>query len=853
MATKRVTHVRAPLVKVAMRGLRGHFAILLATAVAVAIGSTYLTTVLALHYQVDSSMRESTQAIAVHDLYVVEGTEGDEASEEPSNTSPSPHVGFEPSWSPLQSEVESAAGVASVLPVFDEVGALFGGNTSSFGADLLPVVFVGGAQGAEWPAIVSGVAPTSSDQVALEQTGAKRRGLTVGDQITVAYGSVSNQVSVSGILRYPAPITNQVTVLLSDAAVHEATSDATLIGSTPSVLGVNLKTGLSPEEAQEGLQNAVGRQGTVFTPSEYASYAASTTNASLRTANLTLFLFVLAALMVSVFIIANTLRVLALRKDKDAQTLWLLGIPKKRIVSFFLTQVVVVAAAGSAIGAAVGAALARGFLSTPVPNLTAVAATAFVTGVLVTLVASIPAAQVLLLGGAAISHFASRGRVAAGLGLTAIGLTGVGLGAFTLPSYPWAYLGVGTVLLALGVPALSPYLLEGWTGHVGGSRKKVLQKKAVGPSTLSWRLAAKDINANPKQGAAATASLLIGVALAAGGATVAQSVSASTANTAEDQITSAFIAQPTPPLQVLPKDALEAVTASPLVSGVADQVGFATFDLERSEKIETVDALLVDPNYLGSLLDLPVVEGAQFDGPNEVVIARAFAKKVGLSVGDELPLASVGGNGFEIVGIAEELLGSTQVAGTPSLADAHPQAMRFPAFAFVTTAPPEKPEIMLGEIKTELRGAPAVEVTEPSGLHTWEEQAAALAHPLLLLILGFAIAASLLAVGSALGLFTVERKKQFRLLSVLGLPKGSIKKVVTKEAAMLAFYGTSMGLLLGLGLGWAVQHYLGSWGYRTYVFPTQTVLIAVAAGLATALVAPRLGATRIAAKQAAGG
>lgn len=839
--------MRLPFFKVSFRGVRTHFTSLLVTVLAVALGTAFLTVLLALHHQNSSSVRASSEATAVSDVYVLAAKD--------------PTTGQRPSLPlSLEKKISSETRVGSVHPLLEEGGALF--EVTSDEAVPLPVTYLGGVEGSEWPKWEEGVPPTRTGDVGLETTAAKRLGLTVGDQVSVAYGPFNEDATISGISKYEVPITAEVLITLTPEAAGEYLQD---LGTTRA-FGVNLKQGADVEEVASHLASHLGTSVDVALQSEYVALTAGPAKAKSDIASLILFVFVVAALLASIFVISNTLRGSVLRQEKETQTLRLLGATKKQVLEIFAGQVLAAATVGGLVGALVGTWIAW-TLSGPHPTWgCSIPTAAFMTGLAVTFVSAIPGAQALLAGPQTIAQFPSKGRASVGMGLSAVGLTGVLLGTLRIPTLPMIYLATGSVLLIFGVLALSPFLLQG-LAHVLSQ-----EKQNSGPSNVSQLLAVRDTKIHPKRGSAATAALILGVTLAVGGATVTNSYTASSTQLVKTQVTVNLIAEPTPPLTVLPEGTTNALKTVQGVKSVEDQVGFAALDLATGSGggATSVKAWLAAPSYLGSSLSLPITEGTPFSGPTEIVVSKNFAKTHDLEVGDTVTLLqdatpdseSLGMEGpdaqgsedvdedalgadLQVVGIAEHLLGSTQIAGTPNLIELSGRAAQFPAFALITVDNPGQLETTLAELRSSAIALPAVNVTPVEGFTLFEGRVH-VADLALLVVLGFAGLAALLSVASALGLSAMERTVQFKLLDTLGLDKRNIRQVVTGEAWMLSLYATTLGTVLGLFLGWTVQHYLKNEGWQVHVFPWQMVLGVYAGAAFIALVAPRLGATRIA-------
>jgi ABC-type antimicrobial peptide transport system permease subunit len=74
---------------------------------------------------------------------------------------------------------------------------------------------------------------------------------------------------------------------------------------------------------------------------------------------------------------------------------------------------------------------------------------------------------------------------------------------------------------------------------------------------------------------------------------------------------------------------------------------------------------------------------------------------------------------------------------------------------------------------------------------------------LVLLVLSIAIAA--VGIVNTLGLSIVERTREIGLLRAVGMGRGQVRAMIRYESVVIAVFGAVLGMLLGVGLAWAVQ------------------------------------------------
>ncbi|MCB1260217.1 MAG: FtsX-like permease family protein, partial [Acidimicrobiales bacterium] len=106
----------------------------------------------------------------------------------------------------------------------------------------------------------------------------------------------------------------------------------------------------------------------------------------------------------------------------------------------------------------------------------------------------------------------------------------------------------------------------------------------------------------------------------------------------------------------------------------------------------------------------------------------------------------------------------------------------------------------------------------------------------------------LIGIANTLTLSIHERTRELGLLRAVGLSRSQLRAAIRWESVVVALFGTVLGLVVGLGFGWALVRALASEGFGSFVVPTDalvviTVLAAVAgvvAGLRPAWRAARL-------------
>ena len=81
-----------------------------------------------------------------------------------------------------------------------------------------------------------------------------------------------------------------------------------------------------------------------------------------------------------------------------------------------------------------------------------------------------------------------------------------------------------------------------------------------------------------------------------------------------------------------------------------------------------------------------------------------------------------------------------------------------------------------------------------------------------------------------------ERTREIGLLRAVGLDRGQTRRMILTEASIIAAFGATLGVILGIGFGWAILYALRDEGFTSFVIPLVSVIIWVAATAILAVV-----------------
>jgi putative ABC transport system permease protein len=108
----------------------------------------------------------------------------------------------------------------------------------------------------------------------------------------------------------------------------------------------------------------------------------------------------------------------------------------------------------------------------------------------------------------------------------------------------------------------------------------------------------------------------------------------------------------------------------------------------------------------------------------------------------------------------------------------------------------------------------------------------------IVVLLALAIFIALMGIVNTLALSIVERTREIGLLRAVGMSRRQLRRSIRYEAAIIATYGAILGLVVGIGYGWALVHALKSQGIDNFSVPIVLLIIAlIVAGIAGVIAA----------------
>ncbi len=689
--------------------------------------------------------------------------------------------------------------------------------------------------------IVSGQAPVGPTQIALDVGTVDQLGISLGEPATVLLPSGQRrefQLSATTQLRGSGfgvgfaswDFPTAQTLLLEKG---EATSLAVL--ADPAASQAVVRDRILP--LLPAGTNAV-------TGDEQASEVSAQLDSGLGFLNTFLLVFAVVSVFVAAFLIYNTFSMLVAQRTRELALLRAIGASRSQVLRSILAEAAVVALVASVLGIVVGAGVARGLQTlfqaagAPFPSGRLVfeprtIVVAVLVGLVITIVSALmPARRAAVIPPvAAMRDEQPAGRVRGRrtvLGGFAVGV-GVGLAVMApelaqTDATGGAYMaGFAAACVLLGVLALSPELARPATAVIG-----------VVFRGINGRIARGNTRRNPRRTAATAGALTIGVCLMATISVLAASTQKSVAGLVDDVIGADFV--------------VTGYGFQPFPGGVGEAIA-ATDGVEAAAVVRqapmrapgTGDTLVsgVDPRAIQRALSLTVVAGSLDDlGEDDTALDSDTAAQIGAGVGTRIRVLSLAGPvDLTVVALYEPAGGLTgyitdlATAGRLGTADQD-------SVVYVVTDSGSDAQTVRSDLEAALEPFPNVQLLDQSQFkQSISDQIGQLLNFLFALLV-LAVLIALLGIVNTLALSVFERTREIGLLRAVGMWRGGIRRTIVIEAFIIAVFGATLGMALGVAFGALLQRVLADQGIEQFAVNVgQLALFLVLASLGGILAA----------------
>jgi putative ABC transport system permease protein len=700
--------------------------------------------------------------------------------------------------------------------------------------------------------LLSGAPPQGADQVAIDATSAETHDIGLGDSIDILLQGPTQTFTVVGIVGFGG----EKDLGGTTSAYFELRTAQDLFGEPGffDSIQVAADEGVTQAQLTALLSDVVPEGAEAMTGAAVAKENADAATQGLEIVGILFSIFAAIALFVGSFIIWNTFTMIVTQRSREIALQRAIGATRRQVLRALMTEALLIGAAASAFGVALGAGVALGLrtlmdlvgFSLPSTSLQVEPRTIWVSmvvGTLVTVVAAlVPAlrATKVLPVEALRESTAGAEKPSGRRGLIGAVLLVVGAAGMATTLYGDADLivfGVGLVMVITGVMVALPALVRPLAALIA--------------APLRWRglpaeLAEQNAARNPRRTAAAAAALMIGLALVVSMSVFASSLKASFGDMTAGQ-TEADLYLATSSAQS-PGFSPSAVAAVRDVPGI-DQVSATGWGEARFEGTPSSYSA-VDPATAEAIMHLEVSAGslAALDNGG-VVVAQDKAAANGWAPGDTVTaeFAASGEHTLRIVGVYG---GSGWLADDFLISIESQQALAGPQLvtnALLTVVPGQDARTVQASVADALASHPDTQVMNQD---EYEAFAGGFVDQLLTFVtimLLLAVAIALLGIVNTLALSVFERTRELGLLRAVGMTRGQVRAMVRWESAVIALIGALTGAALGTGIGLALARALEGEGITAISVPVPQVALFVALAALAGVVAA-IGPARSAAK-----
>ena len=701
--------------------------------------------------------------------------------------------------------------------------------------------------------MAEGNVPEGPDEVVINQDAVDEYGIAIGDELIAVTPSEHVNVEVSGIYEPPVSMGSSISLLMAEDGYLER---FTSTGSVSS-LTVSAAENVSPDALVEHLNNEY--EVSAESGEKLAEEITKAISEGMQFINYFLIAFGLIALLVGTFIIANTFSMIVAQRTKEFALLRALGASRGQITRSVVTESVIVGIIGSAVGVVAGmglVALIKLGLSTqdlPMGGGLGLTVNAVVVPIILgTIVTVISAWAPARRAGAVEPVEAMRTtESAAGSSLkvrTIIGLVILGAGiAFAIWGALWTDGTTGNRASLVGVGALGVIVGFFMAGPALSLPIVPLFGKLIGaPFGAVGALAATNSQRNPRRTSATAFALTLGLALVTAIGMLGATMNSSIADLMEDNVSADYILSgPTDGSFPAPGNTPELAretegVESTVAVGMTPVLIDAKAALDYGPQFQMTNFIEGNPE---SMVTFDVVEGSMDLEANPGFIAnRTVAETNGWQVGESYELSSpmnpVETGEVELIGIYEP---NPIVEGFAVSKSAFEELIPSGAaqLLFVGVNAEEGYDLMQLRTNLEESMKELIIIQVMTG-EEYAGQAADLVNQMLSILyalLALAVIIAILGIVNTLTLGVIERRQEIGMLRAVGTQRRQVRTMITLEAVQIAVFGAVMGMLIGLGLGWAFIEVLADTGLENAVVPWAQLAIMLVASAVVGVVA----------------
>jgi len=425
----------------------------------------------------------------------------------------------------------------------------------------------------------------------------------------------------------------------------------------------------------------------------------------------------------------------------------------------------------------------------------------------------------------------SRLRLVAGI-VTTVGGLGLVIAGADQRSATLVGLGVG-LLAFVGLILLGPALARPFSRGIGAP---------IGRARgVTGDLAKENAGRNPVRTAATARALMIGVGIVSFFLVVNASLRASIDKFLDDSFTGDFVIDAGDFGMVgLPTEVADRVSRVPGVAEVVP-VRFSPARVDGDDTFVTGTS----PGIFTLFDGFRLVDGSDSLAAGTILLTADEARSLGVSVGDSITadFVNTGQHTYTVGGTYESEQEGTDIGDFVLGLDDYDAAVGSADVTDSSVFVQLRPGTSVSEVQPEIEDAVAdFPTANVQSVDEYKDAIGGQFDSILLLMLGLlalALFIAFIGIANTIALSVLERTRELGLLRAVGTSRPQLRSMIRWESAIIAVFGTLLGLVIGLLGGWGLIMAFRDEGFTAFEIPwaqiAAVVLIAAALGIFAAV------------------